>query len=53
MKADPVTTCLALYAADQLGKAKPDTLEQWATKLPNKAPLIKWYENKGKARGAA
>ncbi len=50
MKPDPITECLALYATDQLGKAKPQTLEQWARSLPNKAPLIKWHaKHKGLA----
>lgn len=46
MNADPVTECLALYAIDQFGKKRPQTLVQWAKSLPNKAPLIAWYEGR-------
>lgn len=43
---DPITKCLALYALDQIDKKRPQTLEQWAKGLPNKAPLIKWYKSR-------
>lgn len=43
---DPITRCLALYAVDQLGKKQPQTLEEWAKGLPNKAPLIAWFERR-------
>lgn len=45
MNADPVTECLALYAIDQFGKKRPQMV-QWSKSLPNKAPLIAWYEGR-------